>query len=127
MIANTSRAWRGSAADAAANSSRDTRRKRCSVDRRNWRERCLLHGDHLRAIHGVARKAEVPDAGDAVVAPGQGDEVSRRSLVASLEHEERRPTIDGAGNHPPVQGPVVTVEVFRYFAVASQPQPIHEI
>jgi len=89
--------------------------------------RRLPHSEQLRPIEGIARKAEVPDGGDAVVAPIQEDEVSRRSFVASLEHEERRPTVDGAGDDPPVQRPVVTVEVFGYFAAALQLQPIPDV
>lgn len=79
-----------------------------------------LHCEQLRPIEGVARKAEVPDAGDAVVAPIQEDEVCRRSFVASLEHEERRPTVDGAGDDP--NGGSI-----RLLRCGLQLQPIHEV
>jgi hypothetical protein len=43
---------------------------------------------------------EVPDAGDAVVAPIQENEVRGRSFVSRLEHEECRPVFDGSGDDP---------------------------
>src|SRR5262245_40426773 len=53
--------------------------------------RGLPHRDQLRAIHDVTREMEIPDPGDAVVAPIQEDEIRGRSFVSRLEHEECRP------------------------------------
>src|SRR5262245_20607603 len=70
---------------------------------------------------------EVPDAGDAVVAPIQEDEIGGRSFVSRLEHEEGRPVVDGSGNDPPIHVLGVAVEVFAHFAAALPLQSIHEV